>query len=167
MAAGTPSTSSSETNQEGVIVPVDPVTGTDNTATTSGIYTTQPTRVPKQTLDSEAFMQLLVTQLRNQDPSSPMDTNQMISQTTQLATMEKLTSMDTTNQEAFALQMRTSAAALVGHTVSYLDKNGAAQTGVASSVSYAGAVPVVTVGDQKINLDAILGVVTAPVTPAS
>lgn len=144
---------------------VDPVTGTD-TASTGGIYTTAPTRVPKQSLDGEAFMQLLVTQLRNQDPSSPMDTNQMIAQTTQLAMMEKLTNMDTTNQEAFALQMRTSAAALIGHTVSYLDKNGDTQSGVASSVSYAGAVPVVTVGDKQINLDAILGVVT-PSTSAS
>ncbi|WP_348789499.1 flagellar hook capping FlgD N-terminal domain-containing protein [Leifsonia sp. NPDC080035] len=145
---------------------VDPVTGTD-TAPTGGIYTTAPTRTPKQSLDGEAFMQLLVTQLRNQDPSSPMDTNQMIAQTTQLAMMEKLTNMDTTNQEAFALQMRTSAAALIGHTVSYLDKNGDTQTGIASSVSYAGAVPVVTVGDKQINLDAILGVVTPTTsTPA-
>jgi flagellar basal-body rod modification protein FlgD len=148
---------------------VDAVTGTDPTPY-AGIYTTPPTRTPKQTLDSEAFMQLLVTQLRNQDPSSPMDTNQMISQTTQLAVMEKLTNMDTTSQEAFALQMRQAAAALVGHTVSYLDKNGDTKTGVATSVSYAGSVPVVTVGDQKINLDAILGVVPAdapaPADPA-
>jgi flagellar basal-body rod modification protein FlgD len=144
---------------------VDAVTGTD-TATTSGIYTTQPTRTPKQSLDSEAFMQLLVTQLRNQDPSSPMDTNQMISQTTNLAMMEKLTNMDTTSQEGFALQMRTAAAALIGHTVSYLDKNGDTQTGLASSVSYAGSVPVVTVGDAKINLDSILGVVTPTAEPS-
>jgi flagellar basal-body rod modification protein FlgD len=140
-------------------VAVDPLTGAD-TASTGGIYSTPPTRTPKQSLDSEAFMQLLVTQLRNQDPSSPMDTNQMIAQTTQLAMMEKLTNMDTTAQEGFALQMRQAAAALIGHTVSYLDKNGDTQTGLASSVSYAGAVPIVTVGDQKLALDAILGVVT-------
>ena len=52
------------------------------------------------------FMNLLVTQLQNQDPSSPMDTNQMIAQTTQLAMMEKLTDMTTTSQENFSLQMR-------------------------------------------------------------
>ncbi len=59
---------------------------------------------------------------------------------------------------------RLAAASLIGHTVSYLDKNGDTKTGVAGSVSYAGSVPIVTVGDAKINLDAILGVVT-PTTP--
>ncbi|WP_223692948.1 flagellar hook assembly protein FlgD [Leifsonia poae] len=148
---------------------VDPVTGTSDTASTGGLYSTQPTRTPKQSLDGEAFMNLLVTQLRNQDPSSPMDTNQMIAQTTQLAMMEKLTNMDSTNQENFALQMRMAAANLVGHTVSYIDKNGDTQTGVASSVSFAGSVPVVTVGDAKVNLDSISGVVSpAPVpTPTA
>ena len=91
------------------------VTGTTDTAATGGIYSTLPTRQPKQSLDGDAFMQLLVTQLRNQDPSSPMDTNQMIGQTTQLAMMEKLTSMDSTNTENFALQMRMAAANLVGN----------------------------------------------------
>lgn len=134
--------------------------GTDKTAAPGGLYSTKPTRTPKNSLDSEAFMNLLVMQLRNQDPSSPMDTNQMISQTTQLAMMEKLTNLDKTSQEAFGLQMRTAAAALIGQTVSYIDKDGETRTGVASSVSYAGAVPVVMVGDQKINLDKILGVVT-------
>jgi flagellar basal-body rod modification protein FlgD len=150
-------------------VPIDAITGTVNptvaTAPTPGMYTTAAaTRTPKQTMDSEVFMSLLVTQLRNQDPSSPMDTNQMIAQTTQLAMMEKLTNMDSTNQENFALQMRMAAANLVGHTVSYIDKDGASKTGIASSVSYEGSVPVVTVGDQKIALDSISGVVSP--TPA-
>ena len=63
--------------------PISPVGST-------GLTSTAPTRVPKQTMDSTVFMDLLVTQLKNQDPSSPMDTNAMIGQTTQLAEMEKL-----------------------------------------------------------------------------
>ena len=52
-------------------------------------------RVPKQEMDGELFLKLLVTQLSHQDPSSPMDTNAMISQTTELATMERLTELAT------------------------------------------------------------------------
>ncbi|RNE66675.1 flagellar hook assembly protein FlgD [Cryobacterium tepidiphilum] len=135
-------------------------------ARTAGMYTTPTaTREPKQTMDSEVFMSLLVTQLRNQDPSSPMDTNQMISQTTQLAMMEKITALSTTSDENFSLQMRMAAAGLVGQQVSYTDADGATVSGTATAVSFAGPVPLVTVGGADIALDAIAGVATAP--PAS
>ena len=135
--------------------------GTTDAATVASMYSTTPVRTPKQTLDSETFMSLLVTQLRNQDPSSPMDTNQMIAQTTQLAMMEKLTALSTTSDENFSLQMRTAAAALVGQNVTYTDAAGASVTGIVSAVSYAGSVPQVTVGKANVALDAISGV-TAP-----
>jgi flagellar basal-body rod modification protein FlgD len=41
-------------------------------------------------LDRDAFMQLLVAQLRNQDPTSPMDTTQMVQQLTELTSVEHL-----------------------------------------------------------------------------
>ena len=121
-------------------------------------------RAPKQVMDSEVFMSLLVAQLRHQDPSSPMDTNQMISQTTQLATMEKLNNMDRTATENFSLQMRTSAAALIGQHVSWKDGDGTQYSGIASSVSFAGAVPQVTVGERTVLLDLISGVTSPPRT---
>jgi flagellar basal-body rod modification protein FlgD len=124
----------------------------------ASLYSTTPVRVPKQTLDSETFMSLLVAQLRNQDPSSPMDTNQMIAQTTQLAMMEKLTALSTTADENFSLQMRTAAAALVGQRVTYTDAAGANVPGLVSAVSFAGAVPQVTIGSASVALDAISGV---------
>jgi len=112
-------------------------------------------------------MSLLVTQLRNQDPSSPMDTNQMISQTTQLAMMEKLSALSTTADENFSLQMRVAAAALVGQDVSYTKADGTTATGTASAVSYAGTVPQVTINGTSIALDAISGVTAHPAaTPA-
>jgi len=128
----------------------------------TGMYTTAPARAPKQTLDAAAFMSLLVTQLRNQDPSSPMDTNQMIAQTTQLGMMEKLTALAATNDESFSLQMRMAAAALVGQEVTYTRADGTTSTGIATAVSYAGKVPQVTVGGENVALDAVSGVAARP-----
>ncbi len=128
----------------------------------TAFYATAPTRAPKQTLDSEAFMNLLVTQLKNQDPSSPMDTNQMISQTTQLAMMEQLTNMNSTGTESFALQMRIAASALVGQQVGYNDSAGNPVTGTASSVSFAGSTPTVTIDGVSVALDSITGVTQTP-----
>lgn len=137
---------------------IDPVSATGG----SSLYATAPTAAPKQTMDSNMFMSLLVTQLQNQDPSSPMDTNQMIGQTTQLAMMEKITEQTTTSQENFSLQMRTSAAALVGKQITYTGTDGSTVTGVASAVSYAGAVPQITVDGKTVALDAVSGVTAAP-----
>ncbi len=119
-------------------------------------------RAPRQEMDSEVFMSLLVAQLRNQDPSSPMDTNQMIAQSTQLAMMEKLTDLSSTSNESFSLQMRVAASGLVGKDVSYENDKGDTVTGIATAVSFAGPVPVVTVGGKDIPLDAISGVATRP-----
>jgi flagellar basal-body rod modification protein FlgD len=113
-------------------------------------------------MDGEMFLSLLVTQLQNQDPSSPMDTNQMISQTTQLAMMEQITALTTTGTENFSLQMRMAAATLVGQDVSYTGADGTTVTGVASSVSYSDAVPQVTIDGISIALDAISGITASP-----
>lgn len=140
---------------------VDPISGT---IPPSGVQTgsTTPPTERKKTLDSEVFLKLLVTQLTNQDPSSPMNTNEMISQTTQLASMEQLTALTATSTESFALSMRQTAAALIGHEAQYVDEKGVTQKGIVTSVSNAGAVPLVTIGDASIPLDAVSGVSLAP-----
>ncbi|MBN9239750.1 MAG: flagellar hook capping protein [Micrococcales bacterium 70-64] len=115
----------------------------------------------KQKMDGEMFMQLLVAQLRAQDPSSPMDTNAMMTQTAQLASMEQLTSMSKLSQESFSLQMRVAASSLIGKEVGYVDADGKTQKGIATAVSFANAVPTVTIGDKSIRLDAISDVANA------
>lgn len=118
-------------------------------------------RAPVQTMDSDVFMSLLVAQLKNQNPSAPMDTNQMMSQTIQLSMMEKMSELTANSQEGFSLQMRSAAAQLIGHSVGYTLDDGTSGKGIASAVSYAGAVPTVKVGELSVPLDSITGL-TAP-----
>jgi flagellar basal-body rod modification protein FlgD len=40
---------------------------------------------------SDAFLQLLMTQLKSQDPMSPMDTNQFVTQLVQFNTLDQIT----------------------------------------------------------------------------
>lgn len=131
---------------------------------------TLPPAGQKKTLDAEVFLRLLVTQLSNQDPSSPMNTNEMIAQTTQLASMEQLTQLTTMTSESFALSMRSTAAALIGSQAQYVDEDGVTRSGAVTSVSFAGTVPLVTIGDRSIPLDAVSGLTLRPApdpTPAS
>jgi len=134
------------------------VNGTTRTADTTTASTSN------DSLDKQAFLQLLVAQLRYQDPTSPMDTSQLMAQTTQLTTMERLVELSDTQREAFALQMRSSAAALVGTQVEWTDADGVTSRGVVTSVSYATAVPTVRVGDVDVPLDAVASVTAAAPT---
>ncbi|VTR77544.1 flagellar hook assembly protein FlgD [Cellulomonas hominis] len=122
-----------------------------------------PTNTPSKELDKDTFLQLLVAQLSNQDPSSPMDTSQMMAQTTQLSMMESLSEIQTSSREQFALQMRMASADLVGKQVTWTDADGKAQTGVVGSVDYSGSVPILKVGTTDLPLDSVSGV--SPVTP--
>jgi len=137
---------------------IDPITAA------SGLHTgsTTPAAAQKKTLDSEVFLKLLVTQLSNQDPSSPMNTNEMIAQTTQLASMEQLTLLQTTASENFALSMRQTAAALIGHHAEYLDADGVAHSGEVTAVSFAGTVPLVTIAGTAVPLDAVSALSATP-----
>jgi flagellar basal-body rod modification protein FlgD len=137
---------------------IDTVTGV---ASAQAAATAPQVAAPKQSMDSDVFMSLLVSQLRNQDPSSPMDTNEMISQTTQLAMMEKMTELTATSTENFSLQMRIAAAAIVGKEVSYLGADGLPVTGIVSSVSFTGVVPQVVVDGVKVPLDLVAGITDA------
>ena len=127
------------------------------TGTSTYTSTTGSTRAPQQEMNADVFMQLLVTQLRNQDPSSPMDTNEMMAQTTQLASMEQLTQLTGLTEENFSLNMRAAASALLGETVDYKDADGKTVSGTVSSVTFAAKVPVVNVNGVAIRLDELLG----------
>lgn len=137
----------------------------------TSLYTTStPATEAKKEMDQEVFLALLVAQLRNQDPTSPMDTNEMMAQSTQLASMEQLTGLADTSRENFALQMRIAASGLVGQQVSFVDADGESRTGVASAVSFATEVPTVTIGEWTVPLDVVsairTGSVPQPTDPA-
>lgn len=141
-------------------IPVSTITGS-----TAG--TSSTTSTASKELDKDTFLKLLVAQLSNQDPSSPMDTSDMMAQTTQLSMMESLSALQSAASEQFALQMRMASADLVGKQVTWTDAEGETQTGVVSSVDYSKSVPLLKVGDTELPLDSVAGVTTAPATPAT
>jgi flagellar basal-body rod modification protein FlgD len=147
-------------------IDVSTVFGTGAAAVASTDTTATATK--SNSLDSQAFLDLLVAQLRNQDPSNPMDSSQLMTQTAQLTTNESLLAISETSRESFALQMRMAAAGLVGQEVTYTDSASATHTGIVTGVSYTAAVPTVTVGSAAVALDSIASVKTpTAATPAT
>ena len=65
------------------------------------------------------YLNLLVTQLQNQNPLEPMDTYQMSSQLSQFAQLEQLEGLNGSFQKVLAATQVSQAATLVGKEVSY------------------------------------------------
>lgn len=89
-------------------------TSTDSTATTA--------TNPNAKLDGQAFMTLLLKELEYQDPTSPMDTDKMLSQTSQLATLETQENTSKIMQELAAQLKAQSSSGLNSYAISSIGK---------------------------------------------
>jgi flagellar basal-body rod modification protein FlgD len=126
---------------------------------------------PNGELGKDAFLKLLVAQLKYQDPSSPVDSSQFMAQTAAFTQVEKLQAMAADSSASLALQQGLAASGLVGRTVSYVDADGVTQQGVVTSASFGGSgssEPLVHVGKAAVPLSSIVEVTDgAPVTDAT
>jgi flagellar basal-body rod modification protein FlgD len=84
-------------------------------------------------IDRDAFMKLLVAQMRYQDPSKPMDTSQMMSQTAQYTNIELLEKLQAAQTQMVAFQSSALASSLVGKTVTATNDAGKTVTGIVTS----------------------------------
>src|ERR671935_2343235 len=97
-----------------------------------------PTKTTTQDgFGKDAFMKLLVEQLRNQSPDSSQDPDKFMDQMTQFSILEQL-------QNQSKVQAQQSAASLLGHTVSYQDAHGQSVDGAVEAVDYTGGNPTLT-----------------------
>jgi flagellar basal-body rod modification protein FlgD len=96
-----------------------------SSVTNSALFgSTAGSTAPKKNLDKDAFMTLLVTQLKNQDPMNPSDSSQLAAQLAQFTSVEQLTqlndavtSQELSLREATLLSKTSLSAALIGRRV--------------------------------------------------
>lgn len=59
-----------------------------NTNSTSGLYSSETIENPGSVLDNDAFFKLFLTELQNQDPTEPMDSDKILTQTSMMTELE-------------------------------------------------------------------------------
>ena len=108
---------------------VNSVTNAQSRTTDTMLNTPQPT------VDYNAFLQLLIAQMKNQDPTSPTDMSQYMSQFAQMSSVER--GAIQTNAKLDTLLSSTAlsqAESLIGRTASFTSSDGQSTTGTITAV---------------------------------
>ena len=111
------------------------------------------TRDPNTELDRQAFLQLLITQLRHQDPLNPMDDREFIAQMAQFSALEQMMNLNQTfeRHHAFGTLGRTVDAAFV-HPVT---NEWTEMSGLVTAVNTRGSQILLTVNGIDVPFDAV------------
>ena len=119
-------------------------------ATTS---TTAETRVVSSELDKDAFLELLVLELQNQDPLEPVDNADMLAQLAQFSSLEQMEQLNDT-MEALGGNINQlnfiSAGSLLGRSIDGYDANGKEVSGVVDGIYMDGDMVYLRVGEDVV-----------------
>ncbi len=127
----------------------------------------------KKDLGKDQFLSILVAQLKNQDPTSPMDNAQFVAQMAQFSSVEQLISI---NEKMDKMQgsMDTSlggASELIGKKITWLNEKTDAKTGATTSTYESGTAESIILKDKvlyaQVGEDAIPLSLVTKVEPAT
>jgi flagellar basal-body rod modification protein FlgD len=119
---------------------------------TTGTSPSQGASNPAAILGQDGFLKLLVAEMQNQDPmSSSQDPTQTVTQMAQFSSVEQLTNLVQSSQQASSIS-------LIGHTVAYTDAAGNPGQGVVDAVTFNQGTPVIDVAGVGISASQIVGV---------
>lgn len=133
----------------------------------SGIHGIQQNTAPdtadntrgNQEIDKDLFLQMLVTQLRHQDPlSEDQDMGEFITQLTMFTLVEQITKMQESLEEQKVASDGAMVLGLLNREVVIQDETGGVVEGVVSSVDFSGQQPRVTVDGHEYPFSSVIKV---------
>lgn len=129
----------------------NPLYTTSGTGTTSGTSSTKATKGKNGDMTQQDFLNLMMTQLKNQDPLDPIKDTDFMAQMASFNSLDQLTTLNknmTTFMQQQGYQNAASAATLLGMQVT--GANGT--TGVVSGITIDSGGVSLTVGNNKVPL---------------
>ena len=116
-------------------------------------------------LDSDAFLQLLVAQMRYQNPMEPTDGTAMLQQTAQFTTVETLQSISELQSQLARMQQVSLAVDVVGKDVTAFDVDGSAISGTVDGVRFTADGAMLQIDGTEILMENVVSVSDAPENP--
>ena len=132
------------------------------TAPSTDTTTQATTKTPaNDALGRDAFLKLMVAQLKYQNPMSPQDGSQFLVQTAQFNMLEQLQEISKQGAQMAAGEASRTAASMLGHQVTYTGADGKEASGVVTGARLDPAGAVLLVGDAKVPLASVKQVALA------
>jgi flagellar basal-body rod modification protein FlgD len=119
-------------------------------------------RGPSGALDKDAFLKLLVAQLRYQNPLNPTSNEQFIATTAQFTTIERLDELAKQGLAAAQVSALATASALVGRQVSVLGAGGQLLTATVLRGQFVAGALTLQTDLGPVGLDQVVAVGPAP-----
>lgn len=132
--------------------------GTTGTSTSSGT---------SKSADKDMFLQLLVAQMRYQDPMNPTDSSQFLAQSAQFTALEKMQDVADQTAKMLSAQMAFGASGLVGKQVSWTDTDGATKSGTVNGVTFGPDGPVLSANGSTFPVSSLLSVNDGSASPSA
>ena len=104
-------------------------------------------------ISRQHFLNLLTTELANQDPFEPMDNKDFLNQMVQLQSMESSAALTDKLSAMLAQNELVTAGSLIGKRVRGLSESGLRVEGVVESVRLKEGKPLLIVGDTAVPMD--------------
>jgi flagellar basal-body rod modification protein FlgD len=93
----------------------------DSAAASSNVAATPAAKPASSTIDYNTFLQLMIAEMKFQDPTSPTDTSQYMSQFAQFSTVEQGIQTNNKLDSMLSSQALSQADSLIGHTATSPD----------------------------------------------
>ena len=143
------------------------LTGISNTDPIAGASQGAPAA---SSLDKDAFLKLLVSQVKNQDPLQPAGSTEYVAQLAQFSSLEQMQNLNDNivglallQQNNALLSQLTQSSALIGQTVEWTDpETGTVHSGEVTSVKLEDGIALLEIDGENVPLGYVTQVLGAP-----
>jgi flagellar basal-body rod modification protein FlgD len=124
----------------------------NSTSTNSTSSTSNTSATGFANLTTADFMQMLIAELQDQDPTQPMSSQDLLGQLATMSQLQSTTDLDTALQANTTNQQLSIGASFIGKTINGTDANGNAVSGVVDQAFLQSGTAYVGVGNSTVPL---------------
>lgn len=129
-----------------------------DTAGTTPTSTSSSDGLGSNGVNADTFLQLLVAQMKYQNPDSPVDSTQFLAQTASFEEVQELGTLQTSLASLVSSQQAGTATSMLGQKIAGTDQSGNPVSGVVSGIQLTATGPLLSVGNSTVPFSSVTSV---------